>query len=798
MGCNSSSPQANNRQDGDKHDNGDAHSDKTKNSKLDQNKQLRAEYTLGQVLGQGAFGVVYACAKNGTNQFSYAVKMVDKVETPVNDIKAEADMLKLLAHPNVVKFHNLYFEKFFVCIVMDRYEGGDLIEGMQAHWKHKGQIPCTKVIHVSRQMCAAIEHMHSKSVVHRDVKGDNYLMDRKDLLDRECKIIMSDFGTAYQLKAGERLSSAVGTKIYWPPEFYDRNYGLKVDMWALGVIMYGLLVGRFPFKNETDARKKEVKLPNNTPKKCEAYIIGLLQKKEDDRFTAEQAFAHPWVHDQNNNEEVQIDSNFKPEGLNEGGPNAGVAARREELVDRMEGKERGKRDRTVLAILRQPCFEVHNKHTSRTLKYEWWSKQRVEQERVINMEGATTEANDGVCSTQSLSVVHKMLKEHGISTDDWGHGEAKTLQEFVSEVHSGKVVLMLDASEHKKLVRVVDTVLMRITFNPHQEDPRANGRPNAARTNEGSQLVFIENNEVYSDGRTRAIVRLPGTKKEPHENTKTCCQRILKDHLGIEELAVTFNIATKEVFEEETSSISYPGVRTVYRKEIVEGKVTCHQAPVLARYGLDKRDGGGTHSYREPRGSQKEYVWMTERACEENGKIKLRAPAEGEEISGLIQAPIGYSLEELTEFLDKHGVDTTRFGQNNAKTLQEFSTELIKGEASLMQRDGQVIRVVDIVCLLLHKGQDLLVMTWETHPDKTKHKLNLLPGAKRRPDENQFLTAQRILKRQLKLDENCVNLNATDVKILEEEKDSHSYPGMHTLYRKRIIMAELHFPDDLA
>merc|ERR1719265_1415448 len=111
---------------------------------------------------------------------------------------------------------------------MDKYNGGDLIEGMQEYWKKHGQIPCNKIIHVSLQMCLAIEYMHGKQVVHRDVKGDNYLMDRRDLVDEDCKIIITDFGTAQRLAPGKRLSKSVGTRIYWPPEFFDGSYGFKV------------------------------------------------------------------------------------------------------------------------------------------------------------------------------------------------------------------------------------------------------------------------------------------------------------------------------------------------------------------------------------------------------------------------------------------------------------------------------------------------------------------------------------------------------------------------------------------
>jgi len=215
------------------------------------NKQLLSEYSLGEVLGQGAFGVVYACTLKGTKDFKFAVKMVDKVETPVAEIKKEAEMMKELEHENVVKFHNVYYEKCFVCIVMDKYGGGDLIECMQMHWKAKGKIPPYKVVHIVKGMYAAVAHLHKLLYVHRDVKGDNYLTDRTDILDPGCRVLMSDFGTAMKLATPtSRLKTHCGTKIYWPPEFYDCDYSYKVDIWAMGVIMFGLCDGRFPFKGE--------------------------------------------------------------------------------------------------------------------------------------------------------------------------------------------------------------------------------------------------------------------------------------------------------------------------------------------------------------------------------------------------------------------------------------------------------------------------------------------------------------------------------------------------------------------
>lgn len=82
------------------------------------------------------------------------------------------------------------------------------------------------------------------------------------------------------------------------------------------------------------------------------------------------------------------------------------------------------------------------------------------------------------------------------------------------------------------------------------------------------------------------------------------------------------------------------------------------------------------------------------------------------------------------------------------------------------------------------------MQTGQVWPDGKSSTQPRIPGAKRRPDENQFLCARRILKRQLEIDENAVRIS-TDVGYLEEDRGSKSYPGLKTVYRKRVIKGEI-------
>ena len=84
--------------------------------------------------------------------------------------------------------------------------------------------------------------------------------------------LLADFGTACNVKSGERLRKAVGTRTFWSPEIFDNNYGVKVDVWAVGVIMYGLVMGRYPFRDEAEIRAKQVRIAKHVHPNCEELM----------------------------------------------------------------------------------------------------------------------------------------------------------------------------------------------------------------------------------------------------------------------------------------------------------------------------------------------------------------------------------------------------------------------------------------------------------------------------------------------------------------------------------------------
>jgi len=342
-------------------------------------------------------------------------------------------------------------------------------------------------------------------------------------------------------------------------------------------------------------------------------------------------------------------------------------------------------------------------------------------------------------------------------------GEAKTLAQLADEVVSGSASLMLDAADYKKLVRVVDVVALRICAN------------------DDASTYLVETSEKFADGRTRTTNRLPGTKKDPHENTRQVVERIMRV-VQLGDAEVEFDMGQAEEYEVEEMSKTYPGVRTVYRKTIVEGVI------------VDDSTLSSTLQHEDSAGNVKYFCWMTEDECIDKG-IEYQKMTDEREISALVAVPLGFQAEEdLETYLAEHKVDVSKFGADNTRTLTELADELRNGDAILvLGEDGSVIRVVDVILVKVINAStgEVLVQTQETLPDGRKTTLDRLPGTKGRPNENQFTSARRVLTRHLHVPENCVNFDQGDVKVLQQEQHSLNYPGLRTIYQKRILSAYL-------
>lgn len=252
-------------------------------------------------------------------------------------------------------------------------------------------------------------------------------------------------------------------------------------------------------------------------------------------------------------------------------------------------------------------------------------------------------------------------------------------------------------------------------------------------------------------------------------------QRLVKERLKIANCKVQVDFTKKETYEEDTSSPSYPGIRTVYRTEIFEGTITNEGATPSA-----------AHTATDSKGYQRTYQWMTEAECM-GRDIKLKI-GETKDFSALVHAPVSPNEEEIKAQLKGNGVNWDSWEPAKFQLLTE---ELAKGEASLVKLQDKLLRIVDIVVVKVMKESSVLAETEGEDSTGKITTLNWLPAIKRRPDENMFLAAKRCVTTYMWIDENAVIFNTTSVLIADEEKESATFPGLKSLYRKRIVTADV-------
>jgi len=772
-------------------------------------EKLLDKYVLGTILGHGAFGVVYSC-KTRTSGEEFAVKMIDQVETTLKMIKREVEMLRRLAHPCVTKIYDVYYEKVFVCVVMEKYDGGDMIENMQSHFENHGLISVGVAQNICKQLMQGVDFLHGKQVVHRDLKGDNFLLDQRGLERTCCRIFLSDFGTVVDLPPGQRLDTACGTKPYWSPEFYRLDYSHAVDMWAIGVVVFSLITAKFCFKSQQETEEKRVELPSRATPEGIDFCMGLLEREEANRLTAREALEHPYLSSVTSAAEL-AECTHKHEGfktqLREAGANMDVQERRLELVERL-GKAAGTQHRLSLrfenednmngkasigmAIEKSWCdklrlgdvssflnnFQVENRNGTQTT-FEWWSKDKGAGSagcKVTDLSKAKKIKNiNEMANTISPDGIRQMLEDHGIDTSQFGQGKAKKFDDLVKELQNGSCRLMLDASQHKSIVRVVDLTLLRVSHGIGE-----------------NRRYLVKTGEQYFDGRLARgdLNHVPGTKKLPHQSSRQVFEFVMEDRIGLCAAKPEFDWINPECFEEDEMSVSYPGVRTVYRKELFEVNVGEEDPEILKRYGLAE-DGVMRNAFKHVCSSnvERQFMWYSAEEMEARN-IMYNYPPEGQEVSPFCHAPIGMGEQDLEHALRSVGIDVTKFGVDGAKTLAEFSKELIKGDSQLAQKpDGSVIRLVDVVMLkIINSRGDVLVAASERAQNGGEsEELGCLPVVKRRPDEHPLYAGRRVLSRILRVNENMVRMDEKSVRIVEEESISRAHAGMLTVVRQFVI-----------
>ena len=242
-----------------------------------------------EVIGRGAFSTVYRGVYDKARQM-VALKAIAKCGSSESAIRKEIELHRSLDHPLIAEYYGTIDLPDQTVMVMEYVKGYSLLDSLN-------QTGCYQECEAQKVFCqivSAVKYMHGRNIAHRDLKLENILL----TFQRNIKLI--DFG--FSALVNGLLTTQCASFPYAAPELFNaEGYTEKVDVWALGVILYGMLVGELPFGDgdlrsiSENVREKEPNYPDFLSAPVVNLIKLMLNKDQHKRLSIDQVEKHPWL-----------------------------------------------------------------------------------------------------------------------------------------------------------------------------------------------------------------------------------------------------------------------------------------------------------------------------------------------------------------------------------------------------------------------------------------------------------------------------------------------------------------------
>ena len=257
------------------------------------------QYQFIRWIKSGGYGQVFL-SKHVYSNKEYAIKQIDTTDFSNEDlynISREHLILRSMIHKNVIRCHDSFAHDNKFYTVMDFAEGGELTYLL----KEKGTLSEDEAKKIFKQIYEAVCYIHSQNIIHRDLKPNNILF-----LDKErTQIVIIDFGISGMANGNQREKIKAGTTSFLPPEVAsgeEFSSNQKLDIWAMGIILYLMVEGCYPFdgKNTKEIimsilrgklefdKKKKISNPLKT------LIGGMLEKNYRFRIDDDSDLFNKW------------------------------------------------------------------------------------------------------------------------------------------------------------------------------------------------------------------------------------------------------------------------------------------------------------------------------------------------------------------------------------------------------------------------------------------------------------------------------------------------------------------------
>eukprot|EP00057_Strongylocentrotus_purpuratus_P016637 XP_011671111.1 PREDICTED: RAC-gamma serine/threonine-protein kinase isoform X1 [Strongylocentrotus purpuratus] len=281
------------------------------------------DFDVLKVLGKGTLGKVVLGREKKTGEV-FAIKVFKKEaflqedEVELENSLTKNRMVQKISHPFLASLEYLFQTSDRLYFVMEYVNGGELFFHLsrdRVFTEERARFYCAEIV-------SALSYLHAQDVIYRDMKLENIL------LDSEGHIKITDFGLCKQeISYSDTTKTFCGTPEYLAPEILDENdYGMAVDWWGTGVVMYEMMCGRLPFYNRDHEvlfnliLKEEVRFPNRLSEEAKSLLSGLLEKDPKKRLgygpdDAKEIMRHPFFAPINWEDifEKKVQPPFKPE-----------------------------------------------------------------------------------------------------------------------------------------------------------------------------------------------------------------------------------------------------------------------------------------------------------------------------------------------------------------------------------------------------------------------------------------------------------------------------------------------------
>lgn len=203
---------------------------------------LEKDFRMLSSLGCGSFGEVKLACHLPT-LIRVAVKVLEKNINSIADFTLKVELLQSLEHRNIVRFFHMIDTLTTTYVIMEYVPGEDLEKYLRA----LGCLKEEEARPVFQQVVSAVHFLHQRHIAHRNIKLENILVDAAG------NAKLCDFGMAIKTTEGQMLEETCGSLLYRAPEILARKPydGLAVDMWSLGIVLYVLVTGHFPYVEAT-------------------------------------------------------------------------------------------------------------------------------------------------------------------------------------------------------------------------------------------------------------------------------------------------------------------------------------------------------------------------------------------------------------------------------------------------------------------------------------------------------------------------------------------------------------------